>query len=345
MRNWIRSKLWIYFSFLVLVITFVIAAIAIAVLSVLDYFEVLEFFNLYPGLRWILPIIFSSILGVTISIVVSKYILNPISKLQQALNKVIESDFSVQLKDKPIVYEVEELYRVFNLMVQELNSIEHLQNDFISIVSHEFKTPIAAIQGYAQLLQSPALSEDERNKYSRYVLNATRKLSTMTDNILKLSKLENQTISLEFSPFNLDEQIRQCIVEMQPQWEQKNITLTVDLASIYIRGNEILLGQVWSNLFENAIKYNQPGGQIIVSLEEKQNDVYITIEDTGVGISEEELPFLFDRFYQADGSRFSSGNGLGLSIVKRIIDLHKGDIHYESTFGSGTIVHIKLPKQ
>ena len=251
--------------------------------------------------------------------------------------------FMVITKGAERIAEVSELYHSFNLMVNELSSIQRLQSDFTSVISHEFKTPLSSIQGYAQLLQSPDLTTSERESYQHRIIVATKQLSGLSDNILKLSKLDNQSISSERKPYRLDEQIRESILSLHNQWEEKSLTLTIDLDSTVLYANEDLLNQVWINLLDNAIKYSEQDGQIIVHLKDSKDSVEIIIEDTGIGIPSEKLNIIFERFFQVDGSRFSSGNGLGLAIVKRIIDIHEGTIEYQSELGDGTKVFITIP--
>lgn len=343
MRRWIESKIWIYFSAIIFILTCIVATVSITIVIALEVFNLLPLFEHSPRLTWIFPIIFSSLLGVAISSIVIHHILNPVNKLKKAMSKVIESDFSVQLDENQRIEEVSELYHSFNIMVNQLNSIKGLQSDFTSVISHEFKTPLSSIQGYAQLLQSPNLSKSEREDYQHRIILSTKQLSGLSDNILKLSKLDNQSISIERQPYKLDEQIRESILTFHSQWVEKNLTMTIDLDSVMYNGNEDLLGQVWTNLLDNAIKYNEDGGQIIVKLESFDDQVVITIEDTGIGIPSDKTPLIFERFFQVDGSRFSSGNGLGLAIVKRIIEYHDGTINYLSELGDGTKVTVTLP--
>lgn len=343
MKKWLESRLWIYFSFITLLLTIFFAASLIILIITLEQFGLLPAFNASPKLSWVIPILFSSVIGVVISGIVMVQILNPIVKLKKAMNKVIESDFSVQLDENQRIDEVSELYHSFNLMVKELSSIQRLQNDFTSVISHEFKTPLSAIQGYAQLLQSPDLSQSERDKYQHRIIVATKQLSGLSENILKLSKLDNQSISIDRAVYRLDEQLRESILSLHNKWAEKNLTMTIDLDSTVLYGNEDLLNQVWINILDNAIKYSEQDGQIIVQLKDSKELIELTIEDTGIGIPSENLSLIFERFFQVDGSRFSSGNGLGLAIVKRIIEIHEGTITYESEIGEGTKVTIILP--
>ncbi|MBZ6527057.1 HAMP domain-containing histidine kinase [Aerococcaceae bacterium DSM 111021] len=343
MKKWLESRLWIYFSFVTLLLTIIFAATLIIIVLTLEQFSLLPDFDSSPKLSWVIPITFSSVIGVVISGIVMIQLLNPIIKLKKAMSKVIESDFSVQLDENQRIAEVSELYHSFNLMVNELNSIQRLQSDFTSVISHEFKTPLSSIQGYAQLLQSPDLSQSERETYQHRIIVATKQLSGLSENILKLSKLDNQSISIERKSYRLDEQIRESILSLYNQWDEKNLTMTIDLDSTVLYANEDLLNQVWINLLDNAIKYSEQNGQIIIHLKDSKDYVEIIIEDTGIGIPSEKLDIIFERFFQVDGSRFTSGNGLGLAIVKRIIENHEGTIEYQSELGDGTKVIIMLP--
>lgn len=343
MKKWIESKLWIYFTFITLILTIIMAGSFFVFIMILDYFNLLPVFGNSRVLSWGMPLLFSSTIGFGISGVVIRLLLNPILKLKEAMSKVIESDFSVQLDEEQRVDEVRELYHSFNLMVNQLNSIQNLQKDFTSIISHEFKTPLSAIQGYVQLLQTPDLETEVREDYQHRIIRSTKQLATLSDNILKISKLDNQSFTIEKKAYQLDEQLRECILDLHNSWAAKGISMTVDLEPIQFNGNEDLLGQVWMNLLDNAIKYNYPSGHIIIKLITEPNAVTVTIEDTGVGIPSEKLPLIFERFFQVDNSRVSSGNGLGLSIVKRIIDAHNGQIDFQSETGEGTHITVKLP--
>lgn len=343
MKKWIESRLWIYFSVITLFLSVIMVTSLILIIMFLDSIGELPVFGQSRSVSWIIPIVFSTAMGVGISAFVIKLIINPIVRLKNAMNKVIESDFSVQLEENQRIDEVNELYHSFNLMVNQLNSIQRLQSDFTSIISHEFKTPLSSIQGYAQLLQSPDLSNEEREDYQQQIIRSTKQLSVLSDNILKISKLDNQSFTIEKQAYRLDEQIRESILSLHNKWAEKKITLTIDLDPMIYKGNEDLLSQVWINLLDNAIKYNRDSGQIIVNLKKDDDGVIVIIEDTGIGIPSDQIPLIFERFFQVDNSRFSSGNGLGLAIVKRIIEAHNGNIEYQSELGDGTRIEIQLP--
>lgn len=260
------------------------------------------------------------------------------------MSSVIESDFSIQLEESHRIEEVSELYGSFNLMVKELKSIEHFQNDFTSMVSHEFKTPLSRIQGYAQLLNNPNLDPTTRQNYQDHIISGTKQLSNLTNNILSLAKLENQNLPTERTNVKLDEQIREAILIFEQKWEAKDIDLQIFLHPTTYYGNAALLMQVWSNLIDNAIYYSPVGSQIEIYLEDKWDKYVFSIKDQGPGIALDSQKHIFEQFYQGDSARNKTGAGLGLSIVKRIVALHKGRVDFKTQVGEGTTFIIELPK-
>ena len=267
----------------------------------------------------------------------------PINKLGDAMNRVAEGDFSVSLEEKNSSPEIANIYDKFNLMVKELNATEVLQTDFVSNVSHEFKTPINAIEGYATLLQDgEGLSPDEQEQYVDKILFNTQRLSSLVGNILLLSRIDNQAIPHKGAPFRLDEQIRQAIVLLEPELVKKDIEFDVEMEDITIEGNENLLFHVWNNLIGNAIKFDPPNGLINIKLHKKGDEAVFQIEDSGPGISEEGLKHIFDKFYQEDSSHKQEGNGLGLALAGRIVSLHGGSISATNLPGGGCRFTVEL---
>lgn len=269
--------------------------------------------------------------------------LRPIYNIKQAMLSIAKGDFDVELNERGYTKEIIEMTDAFNKMVAELKSVEMLREDFVANVSHEFKTPLASIEGYAMLLQDHELSEEERLEYTRIIIDNTQKLSSMTSNILKLSKLEHQEISLNKSNFRLDEQIRQVIVSLEEKWSQKEIDLEIDFENLKFRGDEELLGHVWANLIENAIKFSYQKGRIEMGLKAFGNEVIFSIKDYGIGMDKSTKCHIFEKFYQGDSSRSTKGNGLGLAIVKQVITLSGGEIVVESELGQGTLFEVHLP--
>ena len=275
------------------------------------------------------------IIGLLISIFVtyfmSRLFFDTIKKLGAAMEKVSHGDFSMRVKTKSTAKEINEIYSGFNMMVEELNATEILQTDFVSNVSHEFKTPINAIEGYSMLLQSGENLDDEQKEYIDKIVHNTKRLSSLTGSILLLSKLENQSIPTNQTSFSLDEQVRESIVALEPLWEQKDVEFDVDMERAEYYGNEILMRHVWDNLIGNAIKFGPHGGTVKIRLNKHIGKIVFSVEDEGPGISEEAQNHIFDKFYQADNSHKQSGNGLGLPLVKKILALENGDITVENT--------------
>ena len=230
-------------------------------------------------------------------------------------------------------------------MVQELGTIETLRSDFIANVSHEFKTPLNAIEGYATLLQDRSLTEDEEQEYVEKILFNTNRLSDLAGNILLLSKVENQNIPGEVKTYKLDEQIRQTLVLLEPKWSEKNIDLDIELEEISIKNCEGLLAHVWLNIIGNAIKFCGNNGHVAVRLTEGIEGVTVLVRDNGIGMNGDTLRHIFEKFYQGDSSRKSEGHGIGLALVKKILDLCGGHISVTSAEGEGSTFKILLPKE
>ena len=292
-------------------------------------------FNKVIPLDWEVPLALELIcvcllIGILVTSQLSKFFFNPIKKLRGAMDKVAEGDFSVRLEEKSSSKEIMEIYTGFNLMAHELSSTEILQTDFVSNVSHEFKTPINAIEGYSTLLQDSDNLDDDQREYIDKILFNTQRLSSLVGSILLLSKLENQQIPSHQVEYRLDEQVRQSIVALEPAWEQKDIEFDVELDRVSYLGNEPMMRHVWDNLISNAIKFSPNGGTVKIHLAKKLKRLIFTVEDQGPGLSEEAQKHIFDKFYQADASHKQEGNGLGLALVKRILTIEKGQITAEN---------------
>lgn len=276
---------------------------------------------------------------------VDKSIFAPVEMLSEASKKVATGDFTVRLPAERSSEEMYTTFSNFNDMVEGLSSIETLRDDFVANVSHEFKTPLSAIEGYASLLQDETLSEKERREYSEKILFNTRRLSDLTSNILLLSKVENQKTPPEKKLFRLDEQLREAILLLEPRWSAKNVNFDLDdLREITYNGPEPLLLQVWTNIIGNAVKFVGEDGNVSVSAEETLNFVTVKISDDGIGMSEETKRRIFDKFYQADTSHRSGGNGLGLTLCLTIVSLCGGSISVDGKEGEGSVFTVKLPK-
>jgi Signal transduction histidine kinase len=283
-----------------------------------------------------LSMIFSSIFAVIIIYIALK----PIKKMSKATKLIANGNFDVEVKRKGNG-EIAELVNNFNKMTQSLKNNEYLHKDFVSSVSHEIKTPITAISGYAELLKDKTIPEEQKEEYVNIIISESKRLTNLSTNLLKLSELDNKIIYSK-KEFSIDEQIRRVILLLQNKWEQKNIELELDLNEVKYWGDEELFELVWINLINNAIKFTNNNGKIFIKLIEANNEINITIKDTGIGIDEKDKEYIFERFYIADKSRHKESTGLGLSIVKKIISLSDGEINFESEKNIGTAFYIKL---
>ena len=300
-------------------------------ISLGSYALLKDIIPLAPSVLFMLMLLGISLtVGLLITNFLSKLIFAPIRRMTQAMEKVAEGDFTVRMPVQSSSQEILDLYTGFNMMVQELRSTEILQTDFVSNVSHEFKTPINAIEGYSMLLQNGDNLTPQQEEYVGKIVYNTHRLSTLVGSILLLSKLEHQQIQTGLFPFRLDEQIRQSIVAMEDAWEKKNIELDADLERVSYLGNEHILRHVWDNLINNAIKFSPQGGLITLRLARKDGRIHFTVEDQGPGIPEESLKRIFDKFYQTDNSHKQEGNGLGLALAKRIVTTVDGRIWAEN---------------
>ena len=276
-------------------------------------------------------LVISLLVGFLVTWVMGKFVFDPIQKLGKAMEQVADGDFSVRLESKSNSKEIQEVYSGFNLMTYELSNTEILQSDFVSNVSHEFKTPISAIEGYSTLLQGSEGLNDQQKEYVEKILFNTERLSNLVGNILILSRIENQSIPTGQNRFRLDEQIRQSIVMLEPMWERKELEPDVELEELQYYGNESLLHHVWDNLISNAIKFDPPGGLLRIRLKRQGESIVFTVEDSGPGIPEDARKHIFDKFYQADSSHKQEGNGLGLALVRQIVNLEQGSVTAENT--------------
>jgi signal transduction histidine kinase len=262
-----------------------------------------------------------------------------------AMERIMQGDFSVVLKvDKHDPFA--EINETINKMANELGSMENLRQDFIANVSHEIQSPLTSISGFAELLHNNELTDEERKHYLDIIEAESKRLSKLSDNLLKLSSLDAAATPLTFTDFRLDKQIRKSLLMLEPQWSEKDLEVSLELEAVHMLGDEHLMAQVWINLLHNSIKFTLEGGSINLSISKSDSWVECRIADNGIGISEEDQLHIFERFYKVDKARDRNlgGNGLGLSLVKKIIELHKGTIRVESTVGIGTAFIIRLPK-
>ncbi|MPM53346.1 Adaptive-response sensory-kinase SasA [bioreactor metagenome] len=296
---------------------------------------------------FILLAVISTIMGTILTTVIGNEILNPFRVLNVAMKKLASGDFSVriELSNHFAAYEFDELTASFNLMAEQLGSVEMLRSDFVNNFSHEFKTPIVSVKGFAKVLKKDELSLAERNEYLDIIINEADRLATLSRNVLSLSKIENQTIITDNNWYDLTEQLRCAILLLENKWQLKHLDLDINLEEIKFFGNEELLNQIWINLIDNAIKFSNDSGQLSIRLMRNQDDIVFEIRDTGIGMSPETQKFMFDKFYQGDTSHSVEGNGIGMTIVRKIVELYKGEIFIDSTLNQGTSIIITLPNQ
>ena len=268
----------------------------------------------------------------------------PVKRIVAGAEKIMQGDFSVRI---PTGFSTDdtfgEIIDCFNRMAGELQGVETLRTDFIANVSHEMKTPLAVLQNYGTLLQSPDLSETERMEYARGVSEGARRLADMMTNILKLNRLENQQIYPKTEKFDLGEQLCECLLLYENVWEAAEIELDTDIADeVTVQADRELLSLVWNNLFSNAFKFTPHGGSVTVRLTVEGEYAAVQVQDTGCGMTAEVGAHIFEKFYQGDTSHAVQGNGLGLALVKRVVDILHGEISVESTVGVGSTFTVRI---
>ncbi len=269
----------------------------------------------------------------------------PTKMITEATERIMSGDFSVRIKPMQSsgMEGFNQIAEAINRMAEELGGVETLRTDFIANVSHEMNTPLAVMQNYGTLLQATDLSDEKRIEYAKGVTDASRRLAEMMTNILKLNRLENQQIFPEITEFDLGEQLCECLLQFENVWEKKNIEIDTDIAEdIKVAADAELLSLVWYNLFSHAFKFTGEGGTVSLSLTATEHHAIIKVKDTGCGMTAEVGTHIFEKFYQGDTSHSAQGNGLGLALVKRVIDIMQGEIGVESTVGVGTTFTVKI---
>ena len=268
----------------------------------------------------------------------------PVKRITQATEKITRGDFTVRIESKPNdAGQFGEIISCINKMAGELAGVETLRTDFIANVSHEMKTPLAVMQNYGTLLQKPGLDEMTRIEYAKAVADSARRLAAMMTNILKLNRLENQEFFPHTAEYDLSAQLCECLLQFENVWEESNIGLETDIADgVTVKADAELLSLVWNNLFSNAFKFTEPGGTVSVALTTTAHHAIVTVSDTGCGISPEVGAHIFEKFYQGDTSHTTQGNGLGLALVKRVINIMQGEIGVESAVGKGSTFTVKI---
>lgn len=300
--------------------------------------------NTFSGITLILIV---SLIGAFLMGIFKRvYFDEPIRTIADAAKQVTEGDFGVRIpphrKDGKKDH-IEVLIEDFNTMAEELSSIETLKTDFMTNVSHEIKTPLSVIQSYATAIQDDSILPEERKEYGKTIVEASKKLTELVTNILKLNKLENQEILPVSEPYALDEQLRECVLNYEELWDKKNITLVGDeIEEVMVNCDRTLLELVWNNLISNAIKFTDEGGTITLTSKKENGYAVVSVRDTGCGMGEETAAHVFSRFYQGDTSHSTEGNGLGLALVKKVVALIGGEIRLKSRINEGSIFTVKL---
>jgi signal transduction histidine kinase len=345
-KRWGLAASLVFYVFITMIAAMALAALLVILLSHIGL--------IYPGIDLreadflafsdlIAMFLFSVVLGCAIAAFFSKKALLPIRNIIEATNKVADGDFSVTVETGGIP-ELEELSQSFNRMTKELSSIETMRSDFINNFSHEFKTPIVSIRGFAKLLREGDLTEEEQNEYLEIIFTESERLANLSTSILNLSKYEAIEIITEKSTYRIDEQLRRAILLTEPKWSAKNLSLDIQMDEASFCGDADLTQQLWLNLLDNAIKFSNEGGNIKVSSIDSSLAIYFTIQDDGIGMDEETKQRIFDKFFQGDKSHKQQSNGLGLAMVKRIVELHGGKIIVDSSLGNGSVFTVVLPK-
>lgn len=334
-------KLALLFSVIIFSIM-TLSMLLIGVIIVMLYYtgHLGELDTLFLLIWFIFP---SLITGIVIAFLVAIKGLQPVLKMCDAITKVAEGDFSVRFKEKYLIYEVSQMAECFNVMVKELDNMNTVHTNFINNVSHEFRTPLSAIEGYAALLGNEQINKAERIQYANQIIGVTEKLSVIINNILLLSKISVENMKIEKEYFNLSESIREVLIMLENKWSVKKLSIDLELQDFLYLGSKEMMEEVWNNLIGNAIKFSDSGGQLKIKSLKNKNTVIVIISDNGIGMTKETQEKIYDKFFQADTSHSQDGAGLGLSIVKRIIAVHQGKIHIDSELNKGTTFTIDLP--
>lgn len=349
MKSEILRRIYQYVLFFLL-IAFVVTCTMILFLSILsrewNVSFTLESMRSAAGITFV-NVFVLSLLFLVIDIVRRRLTTDRITKhIRDALREITKGNFSVRISEKGYVG-LDEHYReiidCINRMAEELGSVETLRTDFISNVSHEMKTPLSVMQNYGTLLEEPGLGEEKRLEYARAIIDTSRRMTTMITNILQLNRLENQKIFPEGKEYSLSEQLTLSLLQYENVWEQRNIEIETDIEDdVMIRADENLLSLVWNNLLSNAFKFTPDGGKVSLALKSESGSAVVTVGDSGIGMTKETGAHIFEKFYQGDRSHASQGNGLGLALVKRIVDIMTGEITVESTLGRGSTFTVKM---
>lgn len=334
------------FVFLVIFLAIGMAALGIWLLTFVGVAVDIDG-NIQLGQVTLFMSVISLLIGGIITYFSSHLPLKPINELVTKINRLAAGDFKTRLDFGKAISShraAKELTTSFNKMAEELENTEIFRSDFINYFSHEFKTPIVSITGLANLIESGNLTDEQREEYARAIREESMRLSSMASNVLSLSRVENQAILTDVSRFNISEQVRSAVLLLEEKWARKNIELQLDFEEYFIEASEELLMQVWINLIDNAVKFTPKGGTVTLDVYEGEKEICVKVSNTGSLIPPEKQDKIFNKFYQADESHSTRGNGIGLAIVKRIVDLHKGNVLVLSE-GGVTAFTVSLPKR
>ena len=288
-----------------------------------------------------------SIISILINRILDWSALKSLDATLESMKKLKAGDFSARINAHKM-FSPAPLIRfstAFNTLAEELENIEMLRSDFINTFSHEFKTPIVSIRGFASILDEPGISNEKRKEYIDIITNESDRLAALATTVLNLSKIESYTVLTGGTQFEIGEEVRQAILLLEQKWTDKNLDIEINIDDVKVYGEDKLLKEVWLNILDNAIKFSKPDGRLIVRVVEHLESVEFSVRDFGCGMDEFSVKHMFDKFYQGDTSRASSGFGIGMSIVKKVIELHRGLITADSVPGEGTIVTVRLPKR
>lgn len=338
-----KNKIQTYFviwTFVALLSSLAVIALILFILNLnIDVFAMIKEKTL---LSIVIIIVAEMLFGGVATIIIGNPIIKIMDEIERILKEITMGNYKVRLKETKYLKDIN---RNFNKMISELDSVEILRSDFINNFSHELKTPLVSIKGYAEELKRNDLTEEEKNKYLDIIINESNRLTSLSTNILNLSKVEQQQILTDKTKINVGEQIRQVILIELKKIEKKNINLDLDIDDCYIEANEGLIEQVWINIIENSIKFTETNGNLSIKVKEEEDKIVVKIKDNGIGIEEESLNHIFDKFYSTKDSNGKTGNGLGLALTKKILDLHSASVLVNSSKNKYTEFIIKFNKE
>ena len=318
----------------------IILAAGLITLGIVFFLRLVGYFpsrSEQPIIYMVSFIVASAVIGTVISYMVAKHVLSPLSEFEKAMKEIENGNFNVSVDPEGTPKSIARVCESFNRMAKELSGTEMFRSDFINSFSHEFKTPIVSIEGFAARLKKDDLPEEKRKEYIDIIISESKRLTNLSTNILMLNKFENQEYITDRDTFFIDEQIRSCVLLLEKQWSKKDLDFDIDMEPIEFYGNQEMLSQVWLNIIGNSIKFSNEGSVINIKAFTRDGRIRVSITDHGEGMDEETLKHIFERFYQGDSAHASEGNGLGLPLVKRIVELCSGTIRVESEKGKGTV--------